>query len=140
MAEEHRGTPWEVLAKMNKNVALGLKWEVIPEAAAAEEEKMDMKSEPGATPATMAVSFQKVQSVLKTHCVMCHGTPLVKADIDMRTLDSILKKKGVVVPGDPAKSDLFGAILSDSMPPPDKPRLTAAEKQMIKDWIASGAK
>ncbi len=139
MAQDHKGTPWEVLAKMNKNVALGLKWEVIPEAAASEEEKTEMKPETGVAPA-IAVSFQKVQTIFQSHCFTCHGTPQIRAMIDLRTLDSIMKKKGLVVPGDAAASDLWGAITSDSMPPPDKPRLTAAEKQAIKDWITTGAK
>ncbi len=141
MADDHKGTPWEVLAKMHKNLALGLKWEVIPEAAPPEDEKMEMKpdSGTGTTPAT-AVSFEKVSAVFRTHCYTCHGTPQIRAMIDLRTLESIGKKPGLVVPGDADKSDLWGAIMSDSMPPPDKPRLTAAEKQAIKDWINSGAK
>lgn len=139
MAADHKGTPWEVLAKMHKNVALGLKWEVIPEAPPAEEEKMEMKPESG-TGTTTAVSFEKVSTVFRAHCYSCHGTPQIRAMIDLRTLDSIGKKKGLVVPGDAAASDLWGAIMSDTMPPPDKPRLTAAEKQAIKDWITSGAK
>lgn len=138
MAVDHKGTPWEVLAKMNKNVALGLKWEVIPEEA--KEEGMEMKPEGGTAGPAMAVSFQKVQTIFQSHCFMCHGTPQIRAMIDLRTLDSIMKKKDLVVPGDLAKSDLWGAITSDSMPPPDKPRLTAAEKQAIKDWITGGAK
>lgn len=141
MADDHKGTPWEVLAKMHKNLALGLKWEVIPEAAPPEDEKMEMKpdSGTGTKPAT-AVSFEKVSAVFRTHCYSCHGTPQIRAMIDLRTLESIGKKPGLVVPGDADKSDLWGAIMSDSMPPPDKPRLTAAEKQAIKDWINSGAK
>jgi hypothetical protein len=141
MAEDHKGTPWEVLAKMHKNIALGLKWEVIPEAQAEEGTGTEMKSEPGSPePAARMVTFQKVQAVFQSHCVTCHGTPQIRANIDLRTLESIGKKKGLVEPGKPDASDLWGAILSDSMPPPDKPRLTAAEKQTIKDWIASGAK
>ena len=29
MAEEHEGTPWEVLAKMHRHVALGLDWKLV---------------------------------------------------------------------------------------------------------------
>jgi hypothetical protein len=139
MAADHKGTPWEVLAKMHKNIALGLKWEVIPEAPPAEEMESKPDAGTGSAPAT-AVSFQKVQTIFQTHCVACHGTPQIRAMIDLRTLESIGKKKGLVIAGNAAESDLWGAIQSDSMPPPDKPRLTAAEKQAIKDWINSGAK
>ncbi len=138
MAESHKGTPYEVLAKMHKNIAVGLKWEVIPEAPPAEEEKMDMNTTEPRTP--MAVSFVKVQEIFRSHCITCHGTPQIRASIDLRTFESMMKKKGLVEPGDADLSDLWGAIAADTMPPPDKPRMTAAEKQAIKDWINSGAK
>jgi Caspase domain len=40
IADDHKGTPWEVLAKMHKNIALGLKWEVIPQTM-KEDDKAD---------------------------------------------------------------------------------------------------
>jgi outer membrane biosynthesis protein TonB len=92
-------------------------------------------------PKTDAVTFQKVKGILQAACANCHGDPQQKAGIDVRTLASITKKKGVVVPGNPEGSDLWGSIEAGTMPPPDaKTKLSATEKKLIKDWIASGAK
>ncbi len=44
MTTDHKGTPWEVLAKMHKNVSLGLDWKLEIEEK-KEEEKMEMKKE-----------------------------------------------------------------------------------------------
>lgn len=44
LADEHKGTPWEVLAKMHKNVALGLAWKLV-EVKKEEEPKPEMKKE-----------------------------------------------------------------------------------------------
>jgi hypothetical protein len=92
-------------------------------------------------PPKSAVTFQQVQKVLKANCVMCHGDPLIRAKIDLRTLDSIKKKPGLVEPGKPDMSDLWGSIEAGTMPPPDaKTKLNETEKKLIKEWIASGAK
>ena len=44
MTVDHKGTPWEVLAKMHKHVSLGLEWKLEIEVK-KEEEKMEMKKE-----------------------------------------------------------------------------------------------
>ncbi len=92
-------------------------------------------------PKTDVVTFSKVQGILKATCATCHGDPQQKAGIDVRTLAAITRKKGLVVPGNPEGSDLWGSIEAGTMPPPDaKTKLSATEKKLIKDWIASGAK
>ncbi|MFO0805760.1 MAG: c-type cytochrome domain-containing protein [Gemmataceae bacterium] len=137
MIEDYKGSPWAILAKRDKAVSLGLAWQPysfgsgMPEA---ETPVMEPK-------APMEVTFAKAQAVLQTHCVSCHGTPQIRANIDFRTLESIKRKPGLLMPGNPSGSDMWNAIMSDTMPPPDaKTKLTAAEKQIIKDWIAGGAK
>jgi type IV secretory pathway VirB10-like protein len=88
-----------------------------------------------------AVTFQQVQKVLRDNCTRCHGDPKIEARIDLRTLDSIKKKKGLLVPGEPSASDLYGSMEAGTMPPPEvKTRPTAAEMKIVKDWIAAGAK
>ncbi len=58
-----------------------------------------------------------------------------------RTVASMMKKKGFLKPGSPDESDLWGALDAGTMPPPDaKTKLTASEKELIKKWIAGGAK
>jgi outer membrane biosynthesis protein TonB len=121
--------------------------EVRPEPKRAVPTKPEVKKpEPKPEPKTpdppaSAVTFQQVQKVLRDNCTRCHGDPRIEARIDLRTLDSIKKKKGLVEPGDPAASDLWGSIEAGTMPPPEvKTRLTDGEKKVIKDWIAAGAK
>lgn len=114
-----------------------------PEPKKPEVKKPEPKPEPKKPepPKTEVVTFQKVQGILRAACASCHGDPLIKAMVDLRTLASIQKKKGLVIPGDPAGSDLWGAIDAGTMPPPDaKTKLSESEKKLIKDWIAGGAK
>ena len=114
-----------------------------PEPKKPEVKKPEPKPEPKKPepPKTEVVTFQKVQGILRATCAPCHGDPLIKAMVDVRTLASIQKKKGLVIPGDPAGSDLWGAIDAGTMPPPDaKTKLSESEKKLIKDWIAGGAK
>ncbi len=43
----------------------------------------------------------------------------------------------MLIPGDPEASELWQRIDSDEMPP--KKPLSAAEKEILRDWIAQGA-
>ena len=45
-----------------------------------------------------------------------------------------------VKPGDPDNSLLWQQIVEGKMPPKNKPKLTADEKRLIREWIAGGAK
>lgn len=137
MIEDYKGSPWAILAKRDKAVSLGLAWQPYSFGSGAPESEMPVM-EPKAP---MEVTFSKAQAILQTHCVSCHGTPQIRANIDFRTLDSIKRKPGLLMPGNPTGSDMWNAIAGDTMPPPDaKTKLSAAEKQIIKDWIAGGAK
>lgn len=92
-------------------------------------------------PKADVVTFQKVQGILRAACTGCHGDPRIEARIDLRTVASMMAKKGLLKPGSPEESDLWGAIDAGTMPPPDaKTKLTASEKELIKRWIAGGAK
>jgi type IV secretory pathway VirB10-like protein len=90
------------------------------------------------------VSFTKqLFPVIRSHCLSCHGDPSVKGGLDLRTVEKI-KKGGdsgdAIKPGDASKGSLWAAIEDGSMPPPNKPRLSDAEKKLFRDWIESGAK
>jgi type IV secretory pathway VirB10-like protein len=91
-----------------------------------------------------AISYVKqVFPIFKAKCLMCHGDPQKKADVDLRTLASAVKGGSSgdgAVPGKPDKSSLWLAIEDGSMPPAGKEKLTDAEKKLVKDWILSGAK
>lgn len=117
-----------------------------PEPKPKEPEPKPKPKDPPTVP-VKAVSFKEVRGFLDKHCLICHGNAgKPKAGLDLRTLAAI-KKGGdsgeVLVPGDPKKSKLYTSMLpgSDSlMPPDDKPQPTEAEKNLIRDWIAGGAK
>ena len=95
-------------------------------------------------PKVEAVSYVKqVFPIFKSKCLMCHGDPQRKADVDLRTLASAVKGGSSgdgAVPGKLDKSSLWLAIEDGSMPPNGKEKLTEAEKKLVKDWILSGAK
>src|SRR5262249_17911673 len=88
------------------------------------------------------VTFEKdVLPLLQTKCLSCHGAGKQKADLDLRSRASLLKggETGPAVkPGSAKDSLLWEKINADQMPP-DKNKLTAAEKALIKTWIDSGA-
>jgi hypothetical protein len=61
----------------------------------------------------------------------------------MRTVPDLLKggnSGSALKPGNPTGSPLWKSIDEGQMPPEGKPQLTPREKQMIRDWIAGGAK
>jgi hypothetical protein len=96
-----------------------------------------------AADAPKAPTFEgDVLPVLNAHCLQCHGGVHQKNGLDLRTLASLLKggKSGpVVVPGKPAESLLWQKIEKDVMPKTDN-KVSDANKKLIREWIASGAK
>jgi hypothetical protein len=88
------------------------------------------------------VTFDKqVLPILQAKCMNCHGSPRRGGGLDVRTLASLKKGGGsgpAVTAGELDKSPLWDEVSSNRMPPPRNNKLTAAEKQTIKDWIAGG--
>ena len=89
-------------------------------------------------------SFAKdVQPLLQTKCVKCHGDKTRKADLDLSTSMGILKggESGpVMVAGKPDKSLLYEKVHAGEMPPKKDERLSEAQIDLIRRWIADGAK
>lgn len=93
----------------------------------------------------------EVRPILSRYCLKCHGPDDKgrKGKLRLDTLEgaTAAAKSGsiAVVPGKPDESELCVRILSSDkeevMPPPDtKQSLTAEQKDILKRWIASGAK
>ena len=88
--------------------------------------------------------FEKdIRPILKTHCFDCHGEgEKLKGGLDLR-LRRLMIKGGddgpVLVPGKPDKSAIYKMVHSGEMPRRDK-KLTPQQVEVIKQWIASGAK
>jgi hypothetical protein len=106
------------------------------------------------SPDSPRVNFSyQIRPLLSDRCFRCHGPDAgkrkAKLRLDMR--EGVLKKlkdvgKGwaVVKPGDPDKSELIRRIFTDDeddrMPPPESHlALSAAEKAMLRQWVAEGA-
>jgi hypothetical protein len=86
-----------------------------------------------------------VRPILSDKCFACHGPDTAKRAADLRLDDrAAAVSKGAIKPGDAAESELVHRIDSDdpeTLMPPSKSnkRLTPAEKDVLKRWIAAGA-
>jgi Protein of unknown function (DUF1553)/Protein of unknown function (DUF1549)/Planctomycete cytochrome C len=87
-----------------------------------------------------------VRPILSDNCFACHGPDKNqrKAKLRLDERDVAIARKAIV-PGKPGESALVGRIESkdadELMPPPDShKKLTAAQKEILKKWIAEGAK
>jgi hypothetical protein len=87
-----------------------------------------------------------VRPILSDNCFYCHGPDAGhrKAKLRLDVREEALKSEAFV-PGDPDKSELVRRIFTkdedDQMPPHDSAkRLTDAQKNILKEWIAQGAK
>lgn len=81
-----------------------------------------------------------VLPILTKNCLGCHGGLLQKGGLDMRTIPLMHKggKSGPALKvGDVNASEIWKRIAADEMPPGEK-KLSAAEKNHIKQWIAGG--
>ena len=109
---------------------------------------------PAQAPRSLAadkVDFQRqVRPLLADKCLACHGRDEAHREGSLRLDERAAALKGgdseqpAIAPGEPDKSELvrriFAADEGERMPPPDsKKTLTAAEKDLLKRWIAEGA-
>ena len=89
----------------------------------------------------------KVLPLLKEKCFGCHGNDPddIRGDYNLITREGMLKGSDPddppLVPGKPQKSSLYQAVLWNGyeMPPKENDRLTQAETELIRQWIAAGA-
>jgi hypothetical protein len=85
-----------------------------------------------------------VKPFLATYCAKCHGGEATKAGYNFNGFEGLTKggKKGpAVTPGDPDHSALVQVLSSKKMPPRNyKPQPQPEDVEMLKAWIAAGAK
>jgi hypothetical protein len=86
-----------------------------------------------------------IRPILFENCFACHGPDSASRKADLR-LDQrpMAMEMGAIVPGKPDESTLLDRIFAenveDRMPPAEtKKTLTAAQKELLKKWIAAGA-
>ncbi|MBA4146890.1 MAG: DUF1553 domain-containing protein [Verrucomicrobia bacterium] len=102
--------------------------------------------------ASSKVEFNRdIRPILTENCFACHGTDSASRKASLR-LDlfedataSRKNAKPAIVPGKPDDSELIARIMTtdedDIMPPPGSHKvLTVEQKELLKRWIAEGAK
>jgi hypothetical protein len=86
-----------------------------------------------------------IRPILSNNCFHCHGPDASHREADLRldVREEALTAKAIV-PGKPEASGLVERVFSESeyevMPPPEaNKKLTSAEKELLRRWIAEGA-
>ena len=86
-----------------------------------------------------------VRPILAENCFACHGPDSAarKADLRLDQREAAIGA-GAISPGKADESELLGRVLSNDpeqmMPPPEtKKQLTAAQKEILRQWISEGA-
>lgn len=87
----------------------------------------------------------KIQPIFTRYCVGCHGDGGGESDVSLANFKSInsgYPKGALIVPGDPGSSKILQLMLGQEpkMPPEDELEPTAEEIELIRKWIAAGAK
>ncbi|HEX4772589.1 MAG TPA: DUF1553 domain-containing protein [Bryobacteraceae bacterium] len=103
--------------------------------------------------AAQAIEFNReIRPILSDKCFPCHGPDAanrktkLRFDIESGAMIALRDGKRAIVPGDPEQSELYQRISSTNkafrMPPAymGHDRLSDRDIQLIKDWIAQGAK
>jgi hypothetical protein len=93
-----------------------------------------------------AIEYNRdIRPILSENCFRCHGPDSAARKAELR-LDKreVAVEKSAIVPGDTEASELLARINTDDpnelMPPPKTNKtLTAAQKELLKRWVASGA-
>jgi len=86
--------------------------------------------------------FQKqILPILKARCTGCHSGPKPKAGLDLSSRGGVLagSNRGAVVRINAAESSRLWGVLASNRMPRKGPKLTAAEKGLIRTWINEGA-
>ena len=102
----------------------------------------------GLSATSRTITWDEVHPVLLLRCTACHGVQKQEAELDLRSLKTILKggKSGpAIIPGNPSESLLLRQIETEQMPP--RRRLVEAsikviephEIELLRTWVEQGA-
>ena len=84
----------------------------------------------------------QVVPILRTHCAACHADGEANGGFAIDTRGQLLES-GMVVAGEAADSYALELIASADadvmMPPPDRPRVSGKEAEILRQWIDQGA-
>jgi mono/diheme cytochrome c family protein len=95
--------------------------------------------------ASKAVPFAKVAPLFKSQCESCHNAARHAGDVDLSSYKAVLKggeHGAIVVAGHPETSKLISYVDGSKQPrmPFGKPPLSKAQIDILKKWVATGAK
>ena len=104
------------------------------------------RAEPEKLPKDVLAQFDRfekdIRPILQKRCVSCHGEDDPEGDLDLRTLESLVRgsQRGpVIFEGSSDKSVLIRKVAARQMPPPElEEPLTKAEISRFKSWIDKG--
>jgi WD40 repeat protein len=87
----------------------------------------------------------QIQPILTRYCVGCHGESGGESDVSLASLKSVSSgypKGPLIAPGDPDNSKILQLMLGQEpkMPPEDELEPTAEEIELVRKWIAEGAR
>ena len=125
-------TPVQIVAVFAVGVAL---------ASASQAQKMQR----GPFPHQPPIPYARVGELFKFKCVSCHNAKSHPKNVDLSSLDAVLKSGDhgpIVVPGHPEKSKLIAWVNGSKQPrmPLKQPPLGNAQMDILKRWIGGGAK
>ena len=88
-----------------------------------------------------------VQPILAKHCILCHGPDEAEGGLRLDQFDSVIAElesgHRAIVPSQSDHSELLKRVQTDdpsSRMPPEGPRLTTQEVEVLTRWIEAGAK
>jgi uncharacterized membrane protein len=86
----------------------------------------------------------QVHTIFQAKCVECHAADLPRPKGKfgyVLDLARVAANPKMIVPGKPAKSELYQMLVHNEMPDPkgNSPPLTLAEKEIVKAWIEAGS-
>jgi hypothetical protein len=129
-------------------VVLGLLASACGSPSSAVQPTVDTAAATSATPATgdlpskVEVSYTKdIAPILEASCVKCHGVEKVSRGLDLTTYDKAMagSVKGPVITAGDAENSLLYKLLVQGKMPKQGAKLTQAQIETIKAWIAQGA-
>lgn len=102
------------------------------------------------TPSTLTpeaqAQFTKVQALLETNCVHCHGENHLSTMPpfgNSHALAKLIGSNSWIIPGQPASSRIYQVVtFSDKTPgamPPTGHSISTTDVRMLHDWIKAGA-
>ncbi len=86
---------------------------------------------------------RQIKPLLESKCVRCHGPKKQEAELNLSTPAGIRRgsESGpIIAAGKPDESLLYEMVRDRHMPPENEGTLTSTEIELIRDWIASGAR